>query len=133
MLGFVLRGAAVACALAGLCHVLFGVGGDWIIGLTPAAPIDPSLDSQNRFYGGAFLIYGVLLWLGAGDIRRFAPVLRAVFAVMFLAGCARGLALLSYGWPSPQIVALWVSEIALPPIMWRWLRVEMKKGRGGLR
>jgi Domain of unknown function (DUF4345) len=133
MLGLVLRGAGVACAIAGMCHVFLGVGGDWIVGVVPATPVNPSLDSQNRFYGGAFMLYALLLWLGASDIRRFAPVLRAAFAVMFVAGCARGLALLSYGWPSWQILVLWASELAAPPFMWLWLNSDLARGRGGLR
>lgn len=121
MLGNILRLAALACAGAGLCHVVLGVSGDWIIGAQPANPVDPSLDSQNRFYGAAFLLYALLLWLGAQDLRRYAPILKAVFGILFLAGCARGLAVLAHGWPSTQIVFLWASELILPPVMWIWL------------
>jgi Domain of unknown function (DUF4345) len=121
MLGLTLRLAALACGIAGLCHALLGVGGDWIVGVEPANAVDPSLDSQNRFYGAAFLLNGLLLWTGARDLPRFAPILKAVFAVMFIAGCARGLSVLAYGWPSTQILFLWTSEIALPPLLWIWL------------
>jgi Domain of unknown function (DUF4345) len=129
MFATLLRLAAVACAGAGLCHALLGVGGDWIIGVQPASPVDPSLDSQNRFYGTAFLLYALLLWIGAQDVARFAQVLKAVLGVMFLAGCARGLAVLAHGWPSAQILFLWASELILPPIMWLWLnRTVAQKG-----
>jgi Domain of unknown function (DUF4345) len=121
VLGVILRIAALACVGAGLTHALLGVSGDWIIGVEPANPINSSLDSQNRFYGAAFLLYGLLLWIGAGDVKRFAPILKAVFGIMFLAGCARGLAVLAHGWPSTQIIVLWASELVLPPIMWIWL------------
>jgi Domain of unknown function (DUF4345) len=118
MLAVTLRLAALACAFAGLCHALLGVGGDWIVGVEPASPVDPSLDSQNRFYGAAFLLHGLLLWIGAKDVVRFAPILRAVFGMMFVAGCARGLAVLAHGWPTPQILFLWTTEMTLPPLMW---------------
>lgn len=127
MFGSVLRLTALACAGAGLCHVLLGVNGDWIIGVTPASPVDPSLDSQNRFYGAAFLLYALLLWIGAQDVRRFAPILKAVFGIMFLAGCARGLAVLAHGWPSTQIMALWASELILPPVLWFWLNRSLAR------
>jgi hypothetical protein len=117
----ILRGLGLACVLAGMTHAALGVGGDWIVGITPAVPVDPSLDSQNRFYGAAFMAYGALLWLCSADLRRYAPVLRILFAVMVIAGCARGLAVLQHDWPSAQIMVLWVSEILVPPIMWVWL------------
>ncbi len=125
MLGAVLKGAAAACVGAGLCHAVLGVSGDWIVGIAPASPIDPSLDSQNRFYGTAFLLYGAVLWLSAGDIRRFAPLIKAALAIMFLAGCARALAVLEHGWPSQQIMFLWGTEILLPPPLWLWLKKEI--------
>jgi hypothetical protein len=121
MFGITLRCAALACAGAALCHALLGVSGDWIIGVVPASPVVPSLDSQNRFYGAAFLLYGLLLWISAKDVTRFAPILRAIFGMMFLAGCARSLAVLTHGLPTPQILFLWSTEIILPPILWFWL------------
>ena len=127
MLGSILRLAALACGGAGLSHALLGVSGDWIVGVQPASPVDPSLDSQNRFYGAAFLLYGLLLWIGARDVRRFAPILKAVFGIMFLAGCARGLAALAHGWPSTQILLLWASELILPPMLWIWLNQNLKE------
>jgi Domain of unknown function (DUF4345) len=127
MFAVVLRFAALACAGAGLCHALLGVSGDWIVGVVPSNPVDPSLDSQNRFYGAAFLLYGLLLWSGAKDVVRFAPILRAVFAVLFLAGCARGLAVLAHGLPTPQILFLWSTEIILPPVMWVWLNITLAR------
>jgi Domain of unknown function (DUF4345) len=118
----VLRLAGIACGLAGLCHLLLGVDGDWIVGVGPAVPINPSLDSQNRFYGTAFILYGALLWIGASDMRRYALVLKLVFGMMLVAGMARGLAVLAHGWPSPQILFLWSTEVILPPVMGLWLR-----------
>ena len=37
----------------------------------PAAAVQhPSVDSQVRFYGGAFGIYGALLWICSNDMSR---------------------------------------------------------------
>lgn len=127
MFKIVLHLLGVACVLAGLIHAVFGAGGDWIIGVTPPTPIDPSLDSQNRFYGTIFIVYGILFWICSTDLRRYAPVLRALFGVMFLAGCARGLAVLHHGWPTVPIMVLWASELALPPLVWVWLQRELTK------
>ena len=102
-----LRILALACIAPGFFHVIFGVSGDWLIGLVPASPIDPSLDSQNRYYGAAFSLYGVLLWMCAGDLTRYRPMLTAALAVMFASGCARALAVFVHGWPSWQVMGLW--------------------------
>lgn len=127
MLKPTLRILGLACMLAGAIHAALGVGGDWIIGVAPTSPIDPSLDSQNRFYGAAFMAYGALLWMCSADLRRYAPVLRVLFAVMFLAGCARGLSVLQHGWPTAQILVLWASEVLVPPVMWAWLGRALPK------
>jgi hypothetical protein len=121
-----LRILAIACLAAALTHIALGVGGDWVIGAPVVAVIDPTLDSQNRFYGAAFGLYGALLWLCAGDIRRFASVLRTVLLMMFLAGCARGLAVLAHGWPSVQVMGLWTTEIVGPVWIWLWLNRHLR-------
>jgi hypothetical protein len=105
----------------GFFHAFVGVRGDWIIGLVPPDTVEPSLDSQNRFYGTAFLLHGVLLIYCARDLIRFADILRIVFVVMFFAGCVRGLAVLANGWPTLMVSALGMSEVLLPPIAWFWL------------
>ena len=112
---------------AGGFHALAGIGGDWFIGLGPSDVVDPSLDSQNRFYGAAFLLYGILFIYCARELPRYAGILKIAFGTMFLAGCARGLAVAAYGWPTWQVCALWFSEIALPPIAWLWLNHDLKK------
>jgi Domain of unknown function (DUF4345) len=129
MFKIVLRILGIACVLAGLTHAHLGASGDWIIGVLPAQPVDPSLDSQNRFYGAAFMIYGFLLWICSDDLPRFAPVLRTLFGAMFIAGCARGLAVFHYGWPTPQILFLWTTELSAP-LFWIWLNRILSKKQG---
>lgn len=130
MFGLALRILAAGCLIPGLLHVLLGVSGDWIVGAPVPATIDPSLDSQNRFYGASFLIFAVLFWLCAQDVRRHETVLRLVLAVFFMAGLARGLAALVHGWPSWQVVGLWATELVLPPLLWLWLNHELGSGDG---
>jgi Domain of unknown function (DUF4345) len=113
--------AGLFILFVGFFHAFVGVRGDWIIGLVPPDTIDASLDSQNRFYGAAFLLHGVLLIYCARDVIRFENILRILFAVMFFAGCVRGLAVLANGWPTLMVSALGLSEILLPPIAWFWL------------
>jgi Domain of unknown function (DUF4345) len=122
--------AGLLTLFAGGFHALSGVYGDWFIGLVPSDVVDPSLDSQNRFYGAAFLLYGILFIFCSRDLPRYADILKIAFATMFLAGCARGFAVLAYGWPTWQVCALWSTEIGLPPIAWLWLNHTLKKMTG---
>ena len=126
MFAITLRIFAVACAGAALTHALMGVSGDGVIGAPLASPINPSLDSQNRFYGAAFGLNAVLLWLSAMDVARYASVLRAILVVMFVAGCMRGLAVIAHGWPSVQVMFLWSTEVLIPPVMWVWLNAVLR-------
>lgn len=112
---------------AGALHLVFGVGADVMLGakVSSDAMTDPALDSQNRFYGVAFTLYGVLLYLYATDIQKYAIVLRCVLWVYFAAGAARLLSIATLGTPPPLALVLLAGEILPPPLLIRWLsRVE---------
>ena len=112
-----------AFILVGVLHLVFGVAGEVMLGakLTDAALQEPVLDSQNRFYGIAFSLYGVLFYLSATDISRYHLVLRCVLWVFFLAGCARFVSIYTHGLPSNLVLGLLAAEILLPPIVLLWL------------
>ncbi len=123
-----LRFCAVACAVPALLHAGFGLLAErW---LDPSLPVSisslASLDSQNRFYGVAFGAYAVLLWMGATDLPRYAPMLRTLFVIFFVAGLARLVSLALLGWPSWPIMGLLIVELLLPPVMMLWLARAMK-------
>ena len=116
--------------LVGALHLVYGVDADVMLGanLSTAALQDPVLDSQNRFYGIAFTLYGVLLYLCATDLNRYSTVLRCVLSVFFAAGLARLVSIAIHGLPSVLVLALLVSEIVLPPILLLWLsRIENER------
>jgi hypothetical protein len=119
-----LRFAAIIPLLVGALHMAMGPGADALLGaqISPETLADPSLDSQNRFYGAAFTLYGVLLWLCASNLKRYAPVLRLLLACFFIGGVARGISWMATDWPAPAIIALWAVELILPPILILWLR-----------
>jgi hypothetical protein len=79
------------------------------------------LDSQNRFYGVAFALYGVLAFLCAARLQDYATVLRCVLWCLFAGGVARLVSILLYGLPSSLVLALLALEIALPPLLLVWL------------
>lgn len=120
-LSLVLRLLGVACVAPALLHLVLGVGADRL--LDPSLPASltglASLDSQNRFYGVTFGLYGVLLWLGAGEPGRYAPVLRVLIGLFFAGGVARLVSIGVVGIPSPPVLALGLIELVVPPLLWK--------------
>jgi len=118
-----LRVLAPVFLLVAALHLVLGARADVLLGAHLPAEVlaDPALDSQNRFYGVSFALYGVLLWLGAGDVPRFAPVLRCVLWAFLAAGLARLVSIVSHGAPPPMVLALLASELLVPPLALWWL------------
>lgn len=117
-----LKALAPACVIAGLLHVLMGLNADVLLGahVSPQTLSDPTLDSQNRFYGVAFTVYGWLLYLCATDLDRYRPVLRCMLAVFFAAGLARLVSVALLGWPSLPVIGLGAAELVLPVVLAGW-------------
>ena len=107
-----------------LLHLTLGMGADALLGAQISAETmsDPGLDSQNRFYGVTFALYGAIFWLGSADIERYGPALAMAMLFFFLAGLARLVSVALLGWPPTLIGLLLASELLLPPTMWFWLR-----------
>jgi Domain of unknown function (DUF4345) len=113
--------AALHFSLGTMAEVMLGA-------ILKVGPLDPVLDSQDRFYGTAFVIYGVLLWVCAKDVTKYALILRCVFWCCFVAGLARLVSFLIVGPPSGIVMFLWFTEVAMPPVMLLWLsNVLIKK------
>jgi len=111
-------------------HLFMGLGADVLLGaqLPVAVVSDPVLDSQNRFYGVAFGLYGVLLYLCATDLSKYELVLRCTLAVFFFAGVARVVSIALYGLPSLLVLALLLVELLGPVALWLWLaRLESSR------
>jgi hypothetical protein len=118
----ILRLLAVAfIAVAGL-HLFLGLGADQLLGVavSPETAADPSFDSQNRFYGITFSLLGVVLLIATTDLRRYAPMVKAVLGVLFMAGVARAVSWCLHGAPSPALIAIACVDLALPPLLYLW-------------
>ncbi|MGE0314051.1 MAG: DUF4345 domain-containing protein [Lautropia sp.] len=129
-LALLLKLGSPVFVLVGALHLVLGVRADVLLGarLPPEALADAALDSQNRFYGVAFGLYGVLLYLCATDLRRYATVLRCVIWVFFASGLARLVSIVTHGVPPPLVLALLVTELALPPLLSAWLSKVLRAG-----
>jgi hypothetical protein len=117
-----LRIMAITILLAGSAHLLLGVGAETLVGakLSAETLAEPSLNSQNRFYGTSYMIYGILLWVCTRDMGRYAVIFRILLWMTFAAGVTRIISVMLHGWPSPTIIALAVSEILLPLFIFWW-------------
>ena len=119
----VLKLVAPVFFVVGALHLILGPGADVLLGarLSAVTPGDAVLDSQNRFYGVAFTVYGVLLLLCASDLNKYQTVLRCVLGVFFAAGLARCVSIAISGSPTALVLGLLVTEIVAPPVLLWWL------------
>ena len=119
----VLRGLGAAfIAVAGL-HLCLGLGADAVLGSPVTAEMmrNASFDNQNRFYGVAFSLLGVVLWIATTDMPRYRPMTLAVLGVLFGAGVARLVSVALHGLPAPAITAIMIADLVLPPIVYVWM------------
>jgi hypothetical protein len=109
--------------LVGILHLVLGLQADVLLGARlPASVIaDPAMDSQNRFYGVAFMLYGVVLFVGGSDLKRYLPVVRSALWIFFAAGVARLVSILLYGFPPPLVMTLLLVEVVGTPVLLLWL------------
>jgi hypothetical protein len=117
-----LRALSLFIIFVGCLHGVFALSADAMLGINiPAAMLDdPSMNSQNRFYGVSYALYGVLLWICAADLKRYGPLFKTLLLMTFVGGLSRIVSVILLGWPVPMIVALALSELSLPPILLRW-------------
>ena len=130
-LSFVLRLIAPAFVLVGCLHLILGPDAEVMLGAQVSEQFlrDPVIDSQNRFYGVSFALYGILLFVCAMDLERYRLILQLVLWVFFAAGLARLVSLSVVGIPPGMILLLLASELLLPPALLLWLRCDLKKSR----
>lgn len=122
-LALVLKLTSPIFLAVGALHLVFGVGADVMLGanLPVEALRDPVLDSQNRFYGTVFTLYGVILYICSTDIRKHIVILRSTLLVFFAGGVARIVSIAIHGLPSVMVLALLATELLLPPLTLWWL------------
>ncbi len=129
MIGIFLRLFGIICIVAGLSHVLLGLNAENLLGANLPSDIvsNASLDSQNRFYGAAFMLFGAVSWLSAVDLRKNAVLFRLMMLVFFVGGITRLISFVQHGLPAPLIQLLGLTELLIPPIMLWWHFVWLHK------
>ena len=122
LLTLVLKCFAPVFVLVALLHLVFGLNAEVLLGAAVPVQIlaEPTLNSQNRFYGVAFALYGVVLYLCAQDLRRYEAFFKAAVWVFFLGGVARLVSWATHGAPAPLVIVLAASELLIPPLLLIW-------------
>lgn len=107
---------------AGSMHIIFGLSADQMLGaiVSEQSLTDPVLDSQNRFYGAAFTLYGVLLFVISQNLSQYAQILRCLLWVFLGAGLVRVISVILFGWPQPFVILLMAVELVLPALLLVW-------------
>ena len=125
-LSLILKISAPLFLLIGALHLTIGPNADVALGANlPLSVIgDPVLDSQNRFFGISFTIYGVLFYLCATDLEKYEKVFYCLLAVFFAGGIARLVSLAVTGMPSIQILVLLGLELLIPPVLFVWYKAS---------
>jgi hypothetical protein len=103
------------CALIALAHIALG---------TRAIPgqvfVNPTLDSEDRFYAAFFLAFGVALIWCSLDLLKRGGAFRVLLVPFFIGGIARVISAALVRLPDPLFVALTAVELILPPLLWWW-------------
>ena len=125
----VLKVIAPVFVLVAAIHLVLGLSAEPLLGaeLSESTLINAALDSQNRFYGVAFAIYGVLFYVCSRDVRNYATIIYCLLWVFLVAGMARLVSIALLGFPPPLIGILLLVELTFPPIMLLWLRRVLKQ------
>ena len=105
------------------------------IALGPAAipgslPVNPTMDSEDRFYATLFLGFGAALVWCSRDLRDRRSAFVALLAVFFLGGAARLVSVAQVGLPNALFQFLGAVELILPPLLWVWHRRAFTSGTG---
>lgn len=119
-----LRVIAVSILGISMIHVVFGVSSEVFLGsgISAESQLDANLDSQNRFYGAAFSLFGAVFWFASQDLQRYVLLLKATLLIFFIAGAVRILSIALIGWPTIEVLVLTAIELIGPPLVYIWLQ-----------
>lgn len=107
----------LVCVGIALAHIVFGPSS-----IPGSIPVNPTMDSEDRFYATLFLGFGLAHIWAAQDLARRGSVVLALQAVFFVGGIARVISLIAVGPPIPLFVFLGALELIIPPLVWLALR-----------
>jgi hypothetical protein len=93
-------------------HLVFGPRA-----IPGSVPVNPTMDSEDRFYAMLFAAYGVALLWCIKDIERKSMVVYFLAVTFFVGGLARLVSMLAVGLPNPFFIAMTMLELLIPFLM----------------
>lgn len=93
-------------------HLVFGP-----LAIPGSVPVNPTMDSEDRFYAMLFAAYGVALLWCIKDIERKSRVVYFLALTFFIGGLARLVSMAVVGLPNPFFIAMTVLELLIPFFM----------------
>ena len=123
-----LRVMGSGIVLIALGHIILGPYSEVLLGsnISELSMLDPTVDSQNRFYGTVFSLFGVLLILCSRNVLANKTILYSVFWVFFAGGVARLISISVVGYPPLLVNILTGIELILPLVFIIYLRTLEK-------
>lgn len=116
-LRFVIALFGVVCVSIALTHIAFGPAA-----IPGSLPINPTMDSEGRFFATLFLGFGGGLVWTSRDLERRGAVLAGLLVTFYLGGIARIISWLAVGRPDKLFIYLCAVELILPLLLWLWYR-----------
>lgn len=129
-LSAVLAGLGGVAILAGSHDVLRGALG---VRGTRTTPVDPSLDSELRFFAAWYVVAGALMVRAARAPEREGSAVRLISAGWFVAALGRLLSLRSAGRPHELYVALTAAELVIAGGLVPWQQRVERAAQGDQR
>ncbi len=107
----------MVCVGIALTHIFVGPSA-----IPGSVPVNATMDSEDRFYASLFLGFGIAHVWCARDLANRSNLLLALQAAFFVGGIARLISWAQVGPPIAMFIALGACELAIPPLLWLWLR-----------
>lgn len=111
---FVALFGAVCIAIA-TTHIALGPSS-----IPGSVPVNPTMDSEDRFYATLFLGFGAALIWCSRDLHARRSVFQALLGVFFLGGVARLISAAQVGLPNELFQVLGLLELVMPALLWWW-------------
>jgi hypothetical protein len=118
----------IVLGVLGLVPIYIGVTGMFsgLERLVPGYEVSPDSDGQYRYLSAIYLGFGVLILWVQSRLASQVPLFRILLAMVFVAGVARALPLVTLGLPSTPVLIALIFELVFPPIVVYWHAMAVK-------
>lgn len=100
---------AVTAIFIALLHLILGPSA-----IPGAIPVNPTMDSEDRFYATLFGAYGVALFWCIKDIEQKSRFVYFLALTFFAGGLARLVSMAVVGLPNSFFIAMTILELLIP-------------------